>query len=280
MTRRIRKKQLPLLGIYLVLTVAVIWTLFPFYWTLVTSFKESAEIASKPLTYWPAKFIFSNYSEAWKNGGFSTYFVNSLKVSLISTIFTVLFATMGGYALARYKYKGKTAFLLILLCTQFFPTAMLIIPLFKIFNMAKLINNHLALILTYTAFHIPFNAALMRSFINGIPSSLEEAARVDGCGRIQAAVKILLPLLLPGIAAVSAYSFISSWNEYLYALMFMSSDSRYTIPVGLSMTIGEYSINYGQLCAGSVIALLPIIAMFAYVQKYMVSGLSSGAVKG
>lgn len=280
MTRRIRKKQLPLLGIYLVLTVAVIWTLFPFYWTLVTSFKESAEIASKPLTYWPAKFIFSNYSEAWKNGGFSTYFVNSLKVSLISTIFTVLFATMDGYALARYKYKGKTAFLLILLCTQFFPTAMLIIPLFKIFNMAKLINNHLALILTYTAFHIPFNAALMRSFINGIPSSLEEAARVDGCGRIQAAVKILLPLLLPGIAAVSAYSFISSWNEYLYALMFMSSDSRYTIPVGLSMTIGEYSINYGQLCAGSVIALLPIIAMFAYVQKYMVSGLSSGAVKG
>ena len=280
MKQGIRKKQLSLMVIYLILIIAVIWTLFPFYWTLVTSFKESPEIAAKPLTYWPAHFILDNYSQAWKTGGFSTYFLNSLKVSFLSTIFTVLFATMDGYALSRYQYKGKTAFLLILLCTQFFPTAMLIIPLFKIFNMAKLINNHLALILTYTAFHIPFNAALMRSFINGIPSSLEEAARVDGCNRIQAVTHILLPLLLPGIAAVSAYSFISSWNEYLYALMFMSSGNNYTIPVGLSMTIGEYSINYGQLCAGSMIALLPIIIMFSYVQKYMVSGLSSGAVKG
>lgn len=280
MNNKIKKKVLYPVCLYAALTVAVIWTLFPFYWTVVTSFKTTQEIAAKPITYWPVRFIMDNYSQAWKTGGFSVYFLNSLKVSSISTVFTVLFATMDGYALSRYKYKGKTAFLLVLLCTQFFPTAMLIIPLFKIFNMAKLINNHLALILTYTAFHIPFNAALMRSFISGIPASLEEAARVDGCSRIQAVTKILIPLLLPGIAAVSAYSFISSWNEYLYALMFMSSDSKYTIPVGLSMTIGEYSINYGQLCAGSVIALLPIIIMFAYVQRFMVSGLSAGAVKG
>lgn len=278
--KTISKKRRELTCIYLILLAAVIWTLFPFYWTFITSLKSSAEIAAKPITYWPVHVITENYSNAWKTGGFSRYFLNSLKVSLISTVFTVLFATMDGYALARYKYKGKNAFLLILLCTQFFPTSMLIIPLFKIYNMTHLINNHMSLILTYTAFHIPFNAALMRSFISGIPATLEKAARVDGCNRLQAVTHILMPLLLPGIAAVSAYSFISSWNEYLYALMFMSSDSKYTIPVGLSMTIGEYSINYGQLCAGSVIALLPILIMFAYVQKYMVSGLSSGAVKG
>jgi multiple sugar transport system permease protein len=276
---RIKKKNRELIGIYLLLIVAVIWTLFPFYWTAITSFKTSAEIAAKPITYWPKQFTLENYVASWKVGGFSGYFRNSLKIALISTVFTVLFATMDGYALARYKFKGKNAFLLLLLCTQFFPTAMLIIPLFKIFNAARLINNHLCLILTYTVFHIPFNAALMKGFISGIPVSLEEAAMVDGCSRPQAVVKILLPLLLPGMAAVSAYSFISCWNEYLYALMFMSSSSKYTIPVGLSMTIGEYSINYGQLCAGSMIALVPIIIMFAYVQKYMVSGLGSGAVK-
>lgn len=266
--------------IYLVLLAAVCWTLFPFYWTAVTSFKESAEIGGKPLTYWPRIFTVENYIQAWKRGGFSGYFLNSLKVSLISTVFTVLFSAMDGYALARYQFRGKNVFLLLLLCTQFFPTAMLIIPLFKIYNASHLINNHLSLILTYTVFHIPFNAALMRGFINGIPVSLEEAAMVDGCSRVQAVVRVLLPMLLPGLAAVSAYSFISCWNEYLYALMFMTSDVNYTIPVGLSMTIGEYSINYGQLCAGSMIALLPVILMFAYVQKYMVSGLGAGGVKG
>lgn len=275
-----KKKNQELAVIYLILMAAVIWTLFPFYWTAVTSFKNSAEIAAKPITYWPKEFTLENYVLSWKNGGFSTYFANSLKIALISTVFTVLFATMDGYALARYKFRGKNAFLLLLLCTQFFPTAMLIIPLFKIYNAVKLINNHWSLILTYTVFHIPFNAALMRGFINGIPVSLEEAAMVDGCSRPKAVVWVLLPLLLPGMAAVSAYSFISCWNEYLYALMFISAGSKYTVPVGLSMTIGEYSINYGQLCAGSMIALVPIIIMFAYVQKYMVSGLGAGAVKG
>ena len=265
---------------YLVLILAAVWTLFPFYWTFVTSLKESAEIGAKPISYWPRLLTVENYVQAWKTGGFSGYFRNSLKVALISTFFTVMLSAMDGYALARFQFKGKTFFLLLLLCTQFFPTAMLIIPLFKIYNGAHLINNHWSLILTYTVFHIPFNAALMRSFISGISPSLEEAAMVDGCGRLQAVIHVLFPLLLPGIAAVAAYSFISCWNEYLYALMFVSSDSKYTIPVGLSMTIGEYSINYGQLCAGSMIALIPIILLFMYVQKYMVSGLGAGAIKG
>ncbi len=275
-----KKRHRKQAAVYLILAAAVVWTLFPFYWTMITSFKTSPEIAAKPVTYWPMKFTWENYVLSWQNSGFSTYFLNSLKVALLSTVFTVLFAAMDGYALARYQFKGKTLFLLALLCTQFFPTAMLMIPLFKIYHKAGLINHHWSLVLTYTVFHIPFNAALMRSFISGIPESLEEAAMVDGCSRFQAVAKVLFPLLLPGLAAVSAYSFISCWNEYLYSLMFISSGSKYTIPVGLSMTIGEYSINYGQLCAGSMIALAPVLVMFAYVQKYMVSGLGAGAVKG
>ncbi len=260
--------------------IALVWTLFPLYWTLVTSFKSTPQILQKPLTYWPSPFTTEHYVKAWNNAGFSRYFINSLYVSGVASILTVVCATMCGYALSRFKFKLKMPFMLLMLCTQFIPSSMLIIPLFINFNTLKLINDPWSLIIVYTTFHIPFNAILMRSFITGIPVSLEEAALVDGCSRFQSAVRILLPALMPGIAAISAYSFISSWNEYLYALMFMTSSSKYTIPVGLSMLIGEYSISYGQLAAGSVIALVPAVLLFSYVQKYMVSGLTAGAVKG
>ena len=177
-----KKRHRKQAAVYLILAAAVVWTLFPFYWTMITSFKTSPEIAAKPVTYWPMKFTWENYVLSWQNSGFSTYFLNSLKVALLSTVFTVLFAAMDGYALARYQFKGKTLFLLALLCTQFFPTAMLMIPLFKIYHKAGLINHHWSLVLTYTVFHIPFNAALMRNFISGIPESLEEAAMVDDEG--------------------------------------------------------------------------------------------------
>lgn len=274
------KRRVKTALLLIALTIAVIWTLFPFYWSIVTSLKTQDQILAKPVTYFPNSLNFDNYRKAWDTAGFSYYFLNSVYVALISMAFTVLFSTMAGYALSRFKFKMKPAFMLLLLCTQFVPSSMLIIPLFMTFNTVSLINDHWSLIIVYTTFHIPFNAILMRSFISAIPVSLEEAARVDGCNRRQAVLRVILPALLPGIAAISAYSFISSWNEYLYALMFMTSDSKYTIPVGLSMMIGEYNIAYGQLAAGSVIALTPIVFLFGYVQRYMVSGLTAGAVKG
>ena len=274
--RHFRRK----LFVIIPLVIATIWTLFPIYWTVVTSLKTSTQIAAKPITYVPSPLTFENYIKAWSVGGFSRYFLNSVFVSIMSMVFTVVLATMAGYAMARFRFKGKNAFLILLLCTQFIPTAMLIIPLFQIYKNLSLINSHWSLIITYSVFHIPFNAMLMSTFIKGIPFSLEEAARVDGCTARQAFLHVLLPVLMPGVAAISAYSFISSWNEYLYSLMFMTSSSKYTLPIGLSMMIGEYSINYGQLTAGSVIALLPVVLLFMYVQKYMVSGLSAGAVKG
>lgn len=280
MTKAERERIRNLTVLYVLLAIAAVWTLFPLYWTFVTSLKTPAQISAKPLTYLAHPASFENYRKAWSTGGFSRYFLNSLVVSSISTIFTVVLATMDGYAMARYAFKGKRIFMLLLLSTQFVPSAMLIIPLFMIYLPMKLINTPWSLIITYTTFHIPFNAMLMSTFIHGIPYSLEEAAKVDGCSGRQAFVHALMPVLLPGIAAVAAYSFISSWNEYLYALMFTTSSQKYTLPIGLSMMVGEYSINYGQLTAGSIIALLPIIFLFMYVQKYMVSGLSAGAVKG
>jgi multiple sugar transport system permease protein len=184
-----------------------------------------------------------------------------------------------GYALSRYRFKGKKAFLLLLLCTQFVPGAMLIIPLFIIFKNLGLISNPLSLIIAYTTFQIPFNSILMNGFISNVPVQLEEAAMVDGCSRLQAIRHVIFPLLLPGIVATGVFTFIYAWNEFLFAFMLTNKAANFTLSVGLSYMMGEFNINYGALAAGSVIALVPAIIMFAYAQRYLVNGLG-GAVKG
>lgn len=169
--------------------------------------------------------------------------------------------------------------MLLLLFTQFIPGAMLIIPLFITFNKLHLINTYWALILVYTTFQVPFNSIIMRGFVSNVPVQLEEAAYVDGCGRLRAIWLVVLPVLLPGLVASAAFAFIGCWNEFLYALMFINNNRLFTIPVGLNYMQGEFDIKYGALAAGSVIALIPPIILFVYVQKYLVGGLTAGAVK-
>lgn len=253
---------------------------FPFYWTFVTSLKVEGDIIKRPVRYLPDPATTLNYITAWKDVGFSQYFFNSLLVSGTACLMTVASALLVGYALSRFKFKGKQPFMLVLLCTQFIPSAMLIIPLFITFSKLHLINNHWSLILVYTTFQIPFSSIMMRGFVEKIPYHLEEAAYVDGCSRFQALVKVVLPVLTPGVVACASFSFISCWNEFLFALMFVNNTKKFTIPVGLSFMQGQFDINYGALAAGSMIALAPAILMFIYVQKYLVGGLTAGAVKG
>ena len=170
--------------------------------------------------------------------------------------------------------------MLLMLSTQFIPQAMLIIPLFIIYKNLNLINNFGSLVFTYATFQIPFNAIVMRGFVDNIPFELEEAAMVDGCGRLKAVFYTVLPILLPGLIATGAFAFIGCWNEFLCALMFINSKALFTIPVGLNYMQGQFDINYGALAAGSIIALIPPILIFGYVQKYLVQGLSAGSVKG
>jgi multiple sugar transport system permease protein len=166
-----------------------------------------------------------------------------------------------------------------LLATQFIPRAMLIIPLFIIFKSMGLISNPLSLIITYTAVEIPFTTILMSGFIGNIPRDLEEAASVDGASKLQSLRLVMLPLLLPGIVATAVFTFIYTWNEFLLALMLTNQQSKFTLPVGLSFMMGEFNVNYGALAAGSVIALVPAVILFAYAQKHLVNGMG-GAVKG
>jgi multiple sugar transport system permease protein len=266
--------------IYLPLGVMMLFILFPFYWTLVTALKREADIYKVPIQYLPNPATLHNFKVAWDGVGFDIFFRNSFVVAIISVVIVVACSVLVGYALSRFKFRGKGAFLLSLLSTQFIPHSMLIIPLFIIFKKMHLINNLGSLVLTYITFQLPFNAIIMRGFVDSIPFQLEEAAMVDGCGRLKAICLTVLPILLPGLIATGAFAFIGCWNEFMCALMFINSKALFTIPVGLSYMQGQFDINYGALASGSIIALIPPILMFAYVQKYLVQGLSAGSVKG
>jgi len=257
------------------LAFALLFTLVPFYWMLLFAFRPSGSTALFP---WP--LTFEHFAKVWTGGGFGTFFLNSVYVALASLVISIVVGLMGGYALARFSFRGKGAFLLVMLCTQFVPGAMLLIPLFQIFNGIGLTNSLWSLIIGDSVFQLPLSLVLMVGFIRNVPIDIEEAAWIDGCSRFRAFIAVVLPLLRPGIVAVGSFAFISAWNNFLLAVMFISSQDKFTIPVGLSYLIGEFGTDFGALAAGGVIAVVPVVAIFAFVQRYLVQGLSAGAVKG
>lgn len=276
----IRTKTANLFLIYLPLLAMTVFTLAPFYWTLVTAFKREGDITKIPIQYWPDPFTFDNFVTTWRNMHFSSYFANSVIVSASVAIIVVVLALLTGYSLSRFKFKGRKVFLLVLLSTQFFGGEMLLIPLFMIFKFLHLINTHGSLILTYSTFEVAFNSILIMGFFSNISVELEEAAMIDGCSRPKAIFLILFPIMLPGIVAAGFFAFITAWKEFLFAIMLINDPARFTIPVGLSYMMGEFDINYGSLAAGGVLAVIPSFILFAYIQKYLVHNLSAGAVKG
>ncbi|WP_251551578.1 carbohydrate ABC transporter permease [Neobacillus muris] len=273
------KKADKLITFYLPLAMMLCFTIFPIYWTVNTAFKPEGDIIKRPLQYLPTNPTIDNFVNSWTNIGFATFFKNSLIVGVSAVIVVLVCSTLSGYALSRYQFKGKRAFMLMLLCTQFIPRAMMIIPLFIIFKNLGLISNPLSLIITYSAVEIPFTTILMSGFISNVPKELEEAAMIDGCSKLQSLRYVVFPLLLPGIVATGVFTFIYTWNEFLIALMLTNQQDKFTLPVGLSTMMGEFNVNYGALAAGSVIALIPAIILFAYAQKHLVNGMG-GAVKG
>ena len=265
---------------WLPLLLICVYVVFPIYWAINTALKTEPEILGKTITYLPKDLTFGNFIDAWTNVGFDKYFFNSLKVSGISVIFIVIISIMVGYALSRYKFKFKMAFLGLLLAVQFIPAAVLLVPLFNIFNGLGLVGSHIALVLINVTFQTPFCCVLMRGFVEGVPYALEEAAMIDGCSRIKGVFKVVVPMLVPGIVTVAAFALIGCWNEFLFAMMMLNDPAKYTVPIGLKMMQGEYGIHYGSMAAGAIIAMAIPVILFAYLQKYRVTVMSSGAVKG
>jgi len=257
------------------LVVYLVFTIVPFYWMLLFAFRRPGATGLLP---WP--ITFEHFATVWNGLDFATFFGNSVWVGLSTLVFVSVLSLLGGYALARYRFKVRGPFMLVLLCSQFIPGSMLLIPLFVIFRNLHLLNQLWSLIIADSVFQLPLATILMAGFITQIPVDLEEAAMIDGCSRLRGFLAVVLPLLRPAVVAVGSFAFIGSWNNFLFALMFMQSQEHYTIPVGLNFTIGAYNVDFGALAAGGVIAALPVVIIFGVVQRYLVQGLSAGAVKG
>ena len=255
-------------------------TLAPFYWIMVTSLKSSREVFAKPLSYWPRVLTVENYVNLFTNLGFNQYFINSMFVAVTTTAIVSVLALLGGYAMSRYRFKGKGFVYVLLLITQMFPAVVLMIPLFEIMNKMGLINNLWSLVINCSVSNLPFCLFMMMGYYNSIPRSLEEAAQVDGCSLLKAVFMVLLPTMRPSIVATGAYAFINTWNVFVYATAFITDREKYTIPLALNIFQGEFNTNYAGLAAGCVVALIPVLIIFAFIQKHLSGGATSGAVKG
>jgi multiple sugar transport system permease protein len=257
-----------------------VFVTFPLYWMVVTSFTPERELFIWPLRYFPVAPTLENYVVTLLRTDIPRYFANSLTVASLASASTLLVAVLGGYALARYQFRGKQVTLLIFLATQMMPIVVLIVPLFITFRTLGLLNTLYSLMIVYTVFNIPFCTMMMQGFFAGVPVELEEAAMVDGCNRFGAIVRVAVPLARPGLIATFLFAFIGAWNELLFAVMFLNTDANFTLPVGLYMFISKYDIHWGRMMAGATLSLIPALIVFGVVQRYMVRGLALGAVKG
>ena len=264
----------------LVLVFFFLLVVLPIYWIVITSFKTSGEILDlNNITFFPKDFTLENYTGLFEQFHYGVLLKNSLLVSVASALVVTVFSMLGGYSLARYKFRGKQTVVLFFLITQMIPGILVIIPLYIIFSKLGMINTHNGLFIYYVTVNLPFCVITMRSFFERIPITLEEAAKVDGCTKMQSLFKIVFPIMFPGIVSVFVFGFIGAWNELIAGSIFISTPEMWTIPVGLKTLIGKYNVEWGLLMAGGVMALIPTALMFAVMQKFIVEGMTAGAVK-
>jgi multiple sugar transport system permease protein len=268
------------IGLYLVVFAYAAFALLPIYWTIKISVTPENLLYSEGIKLWPSRMTLANYQSVLQATDFPQFFLNSMIVSLTSSFIVTLVAAASGYGLSRFRFRGKTLVSMLLLMTQTFPLVMVIPPIYRIMGQLHLTDNLYSLIIIYTAFNIAFATFLMQSFFDGVPRELEEAAMIDGCTRIQALRRIILPLTLPGMGATVAFVFTAAWGELLFALMLINSDSQKTFSVGLLTFVGKFAVDWGQMMAASVMALVPVCLFFLFLQRYLVTGLTAGAVKG
>jgi multiple sugar transport system permease protein len=268
------------------LTLAVlfvlIWCIFPFYWAVVSSLKPNIELFDPNPTLIPKNPTFSNYVKVFAERPFHVNIWNSIVVSGITTLTTLIFGSFAGYAIARLKMKGKAFVMALILSVSMFPQISILGSLFVILRKLGMINTYQGLILPYVAITLPLTTWILQNFFRDLPKEIEEAAAIDGCSRLRTLFQIVFPMSAPGLVATGLLTFITAWNEFLFAFTFMQKPEYYTVPVAIAMFAGrtQYEQPWGQLMAAAVIVTAPLVVLVLVFQNRIISGLSAGAVKG
>ena len=265
---------------YFLLAWIAFFCLFPLAWMVSTSLKVFEETYVTPPTWWPAHPTLRAYGTIWSIQSFSTYFINSSIVAGITTVVSLVLASLAGYGFSRFRFPGAGSLMGFILATQMFPGVMLVIPYFLMSSKAGFFNSYQILIIAYTSFALPFCVWMLKGFFDRVPRELDEAALIDGASRFGAFVRVSLPLAMPGIVATAIFSFLVAWNEFLFAVALTSSPQMYLLTVGIASNIGQFRIQWNDLMAGAVVATVPIILLYSVLERYLVEGLTAGAVKG
>jgi multiple sugar transport system permease protein len=274
-TAKQRKKAF----IYSALSVASAFALFPVFWMFSISFRRNMEIFRLPPDLLPPTWTTEAYEAILTNSGYLIVFRNSYFVAFSVTVISLLFAILGGYSFSRLRVRGSRLMQLFIIGTQMVPPVSLIIPYFILAARMELYDTFFGLIMTYVAFVMPFATLMMISYFNTIPADMEEAAMVDGCSRLGAMVRVTVPMALPGMVATAVYSFLLAWKEYLFAVTLIQDPDKRLLPVSIAMLLGEHVYQWNVMMALSVLASVPLLLIFIFLQKYLVAGMTVGAVK-
>jgi len=277
MTRRRPARTAALWSIALVCAVI---SIFPFYWMLNTSLKPAAEVFVSPPTFVSSHWSFDAYANLFATRSIGRYFLNSVIVSVGSTALCVFLAALAAYGLTRFFPRGATPFVMFLLFTKMLPETLLIIPYFQLMSDVGLLNTHLALILAYSSFALPFSVWMLIGFFRSIPREIDEAAMIDGATVLQTFARVVLPLARPGLVAVALFTFLIAWNSYVWALVLTTDASMFVLSVGVANMVGEYRVQWNELMAAAVIAAAPVMVLYSLLERHLVSAITAGAVKG
>lgn len=263
-----------------VLVLVLGFTLFPIAWTAMTSLKREQDIVTNQMQYLPRHPTLDNYATLLGRSGYLTMFRNSAVTTALTVLLCLSVGTLAAYSISRYRFRGRSGMLTFYLVVRMFPAVLLLLPLYIMLRAVGLLDTLFGLAVTYTTFLLPVSLLMLKGFFDAVPADLEDAARIDGCTRFGALLRVVLPLGRPGVAATAVLVAVSAWNEFLFALMLTNSEGSRTWPVGLQLMVGEFQLPWGLVAAGGMISIVPILVFFAFAQRALVRGLLVGAVKG